>query len=687
MRSSDRPAVRGDRRASDGDVSSPVVTRSVMMLPVEAEAHLGGIFTALPFPCMLLDTALVIREVSGAYARTMGRDRSELVGRYLFEAFPLAGQEQGTSASGAAELVTDAGAGTGQDPLVLVRASMLRVLQTGVADPVPLQKYDIADVDSPTGFSERWWSFTTFPVFGSGSGGGPGGEVTGLLHVTEDVTGEIARTTTGGATAEEVQQEVQRSTAALRGRAQQLEADLYERAVQVQALTAAREEAVARLAGLARSALALAEARSVLELTNQLTEHGLAATGCDSGAVAVFAPGDASMMDLTITDGFGAAAQRDYSRLPADSPLPACVAATTGRTVLLPDAEAGLAWSPQMQAVMDSTGSRAFACLPLVSGGRVLGSLTAGWHHPQAFGSDQVELLDAFAAQCAQVLDRLLVHEAEVAAHAEAAAAWETLQRSMLTDPPEPDHLQVVVRYRAAARTAQVGGDWYDAFFQPDGSTVLVIGDVIGHDTIAAAAMGQVRTMLRAVAAHSGDGPAAVLTATDRLLQLLMVSTSATAVVARLEQTAQEHRDGVSRLRWSNAGHLAPLVLDTDGRPSLLEASRADLLLGFDAETDRLESVVTLERDSTVVLYTDGLVERRGESLQAGLDRLGEVAGELARDGVDLDGLVDGLLERLVPQRPEDDVALIAVRLHPQDVPRPAVAGPNRIPDVVPPEQ
>ncbi|WP_328291856.1 SpoIIE family protein phosphatase [Kineococcus sp. NBC_00420] len=663
------------------------------MSVIGREQRLPRIFAALPFPCMLLDPDLVILEVSGAYLQATGRPRAELVGRYLFEAFPLA--QAAPSALPGHEIDSGGGGAEVQDPQVLVRASMLRVLATGVADPVPLQKYDIPDADSPTGFSERWWSFTTFPVFGAAAedekGAGAGGQVAALLHVTEDVTKEITRTSTTlsgrGATQEEVEQEVQRSTAALRGRAQQLEADLYERAVQVQALTAAREQAVTRLAGLARTALALAEAGSVLELTNQITEHGLAATGCDSGAVAVFTPGDATMMDLTITDGFGAATQRNYARLPADSVLPACVAASTGRTVLLSDAAACLAWSPQMRDVMDSTGSQAFACLPLVADGRVLGSLTAGWHQPQTFDAEQVELLDAFAAQCAQVLDRLLVHEAEIAAHAEAAAAWETLQRSMLTEPPEPDHLQVVVRYRAAARTAQIGGDWYDAFFQPDGSTVLVIGDVIGHDTIAAAAMGQVRTMLRAVAAHSGDGPAAVLSATDRLLRLLMISTSATAVVARLEQTAQEHEDGVSRLRFSNAGHLPPLVLDTDGRPRLLEAVEANLLLGIDADTPRQESVVTLERESTVILYTDGLVERRGESLQVGLERLAEVAGELAQGGVDLDGLVDGLLQRLVPEQPEDDVALIAVRLHPQDVPRPAVAGPNRIPDVVPPEQ
>ena len=96
------------------------------------------------------------------------------------------------------------------------------------------------------------------------------------------------------------------------------------------------------------------------------------------------------------------------------------------------------------------------------------------------------------------------------------------------------------MRYEPAAEAAQVGGDWYDAFLQPDGATVLVIGDVIGHDTVAAAAMGQVRTLLRGIAATTGDGPADVLRRVDQVMQTLQVDTTATAVVARLEQTPEE---------------------------------------------------------------------------------------------------------------------------------------------------
>ena len=154
--------------------------------------------------------------------------------------------------------------------------------------------------------------------------------------------------------------------------------------------------------------------------------------------------------------------------------------------------------------------------------------------------------------------------------------------------------------------------------------------------------------------------------------------------MARFEQTADEFRRGVTRMRWANAGHLPPLVINPDGSVAELAAWKGDLLLGVDPESRRQESVVTLDRDSTVLLFTDGLVERRDADLDAGLVRLRQALVEVAH--LPLQELLDEVLERLVDGRPEDDVALVAVRLHPQDRPRPPEAGPNVVPDVVPGE-
>lgn len=255
-------------------------------------------------------------------------------------------------------------------------------------------------------------------------------------------------------------------------------------------------------------------------------------------------------------------------------------------------------------------------------------------------------------------------------------AVAETLQRSLLTAPPEPDHLHVVVRYVPAAEAAAVGGDWYDAFLQPGGATMLVIGDVVGHDLDAAAAMGQIRTIVRTICAEDDHAPAEALRRADRVMHNLHVPTAATAAVARLEQTEEELRRGVTRVRWSNAGHPPPMVLLPDGRVVPLLADGHDLLLGVDPDTRRRESVATIDRGSVVLLYTDGLVERRDQPLDVGLERLQQTFAELG--GLGLDDLCDQLLARLLPDRPEDDVAIVAVRLNPQDRPRPVEAGPNQ---------
>jgi two-component system, chemotaxis family, sensor kinase Cph1 len=240
-----------------------------------------------------------------------------------------------------------------------------------------------------------------------------------------------------------------------------------------------------------------------------------------------------------------------------------------------------------------------------------------------------------------------------------------TLQRSLLSEPPDPDHLSFAVRYVPAAREAQVGGDWYDVFQQPDGATVLVIGDVVGHDTEAAACMGQLRGLLRGITYDSADSPSGVLHRLDRAIEGLQLRTMASVLVARLEQTGDEVDRGVTRLRWSNAGHLPPVVAGPDGAVQVLDDHRADLLLGVSPDAPRQDHVLTVPRGSTVLLYTDGLVERRDQLFDDGVQRLRAELGALWRQPVDV--LVDQLLARLVPDRAEDDVALVAVRLNPQD--------------------
>jgi len=255
----------------------------------------------------------------------------------------------------------------------------------------------------------------------------------------------------------------------------------------------------------------------------------------------------------------------------------------------------------------------------------------------------------------------------------------------MLTAPPEPDHAEIVVRYHPAVEAAQVGGDWYDAFLQPSGATVVVIGDVVGHDTEAAAVMGQLRGMLRGIAYRDGVGPAVVLSELDRAVEGLQMRAMATAAIARVEQTPEERAAGVTRLRWSNAGHPPPLLLHADGRIQELATERAELMLGVHSGAPRTESVVSFRRGATVLLYTDGLVEGPDLLLDDGIARLRGALAELADRP--LTELCDELIQRLRPGGLQDDVALVALRLHPQDRPRPREAGPRRLPPGVPPEE
>ena len=247
------------------------------------------------------------------------------------------------------------------------------------------------------------------------------------------------------------------------------------------------------------------------------------------------------------------------------------------------------------------------------------------------------------------------------AATAEAALTLtEVLQRSLLTDPPPIPGLQLQARYLPATRHAQIGGDWYDAFPGRDGSTMLVIGDVAGHDATSAATMAQARGMLRGIAQAVDGGPASVLGAFDRALAGLGMDTLVTAVVATVgpgPAGAGGQRSTV--LRWCNAGHPPPVLMGPDGVPRLL--SRVpDLLLGVVADVRRTEHELVLGPGDTVLLHTDGLVERRDVLLDDGTLAL---LGRLRHlSGVPLAELVDGLLTGLLGTV-DDDVALLAVRV------------------------
>jgi GAF domain-containing protein len=185
-----------------------------------------------------------------------------------------------------------------------------------------------------------------------------------------------------------------------------VEADLFARAQELRAALSAQETATRRLAGMAHVALQLAAAETIADLTETVAGAGLAALGADGGAVGV-RDDERGVVRVTVTGALGASVQERFAVVPRDSRLPAAWVAMTGQQLLLGDLAAGLAWSPEMAEVYETTGRRAWLSVPLRVGERLLGSLTAGWVEERDFSGDEVELAGAFAAQCAQALDRL----------------------------------------------------------------------------------------------------------------------------------------------------------------------------------------------------------------------------------------------------------------------------------------
>ncbi|GIF06774.1 GAF domain-containing SpoIIE family protein phosphatase [Actinoplanes siamensis] len=229
----------------------------------------------------------------------------------------------------------------------------------------------------------------------------------------------------------------------------------------------------------------------------------------------------------------------------------------------------------------------------------------------------------------------------------------EVLQRSLLTELPRLPGVELHARYLPAQDGAAVGGDWYDAFAQPDGSVMVAVGDVSGHDIEAAATMGQLRNLVRGDAYGRSDEPGVLLTQLDQALHGLRVPAAATAVLARVRQSWSGYA-----ISFANAGHPPPLLLLPDGRVQVWWVP-PEPLLGLPPPNARTTTVRYVPPGSTLVLYTDGLVEDRDQLLDDGVARLAERLRESsAYPG---DELCTRLLE--VAPRRSDDIALLLVRL------------------------
>ncbi|MGW3078305.1 SpoIIE family protein phosphatase [Kitasatospora sp. NPDC001132] len=301
-----------------------------------------------------------------------------------------------------------------------------------------------------------------------------------------------------------------------------------------------------------------------------------------------------------------------------------------------------------------ATGMRSAAVAPVRGAKEVLGALTLGRGDGRVrFATRDLSLLEDITRRAGVAISnsRLYQRQRRVA---------ETMQRHLLPHLPDLPGVELHASYLSAPDASQVGGDWYDVFTLPGDATVLVIGDVVGHDLEAAAGMAQLRNMLRALAwSHQGP-PSGVVDQLDHAMGRVTDRLMATLVLGRLTP----HPEGGWIWTWTNAGHPPPLVVTHDGRADFLRAPHS-LLLGTGTTATRGNASVRLPPGSTLLLYTDGLIESRAHGIDPGLDRLRRHAAALAHHR--LEPFCERLLERVRPSDNDDDVAVLALRVPRRD--------------------
>ncbi|GJF22540.1 SpoIIE family protein phosphatase [Streptomyces sp. HO565] len=338
--------------------------------------------------------------------------------------------------------------------------------------------------------------------------------------------------------------------------------------------------------------------------------------------------------------------------VPEESPMPlsralrGVASALAGPETYQRTPDSGIA--VEQRRLFEATGIRSAAIVPLRGTREVLGALTLGRAgKPGDFSTSDLPLIEDIARRAGLALDNARLYQRQ-------RAVAETMQNHLLPQMPRVPGLQMAVRYLPAPDASQVGGDWYDAFALSDGATALAVGDVVGHDLEAAAGMAQLRNMLRAYAWSQQAPPSRIVERLDEAIMPITDVTMATLVFARVSRTDS----GAWQLSWTNAGHPPPLLVTRDGLTDYLTDGHS-LLLGTGLSRSRPDATVLLPPGCTLLLYTDGLIEVPGRTLDEGLDRLRQHAAALAHRP--LPSFADQLLRRVQPPG-LDDVALLALR-------------------------
>jgi PAS domain S-box-containing protein len=404
-----------------------------------------------------------------------------------------------------------------------------------------------------------------------------------------------------------------------------------ESAARAQAETVA--EALSKLQQVTEAALEHLALRDMLQL---LVERVREAFGADLARILLRDPDVPAQLVVGAACGFTALAADD--RIELTEALDQVV--NGARPVTLADLSEGL--DPALAAEQP----RSVMAAPVPVAGEVAGAIELGLCSTRRWTADEESLLILMADRAGLAIANARAYEREL-------GTVETLQRSLLPETlPELESVLVAARYLPGG--AEVGGDWYDAVQLGDGRLGVAMGDVVGHGLGAAALMGQLRHATRAYALE-GHAPGAVLDRLDRLMRTLDGGQMATLLYLVVEPDR-------SSVRLASAGHVPPLLVGRDGRAEFLDTA-PDPPLGVFATSSHSEIEVPLEPGATLILYTDGLVEQRGASIDEGLEALRAAAAD---PGEDPEALCDRLMTAMLDvHASDDDIALLALRALP----------------------
>jgi PAS domain S-box-containing protein len=388
----------------------------------------------------------------------------------------------------------------------------------------------------------------------------------------------------------------------------------------------------------------LARAVTTEEIAGVLVRDGMSLVAAH-GVVAVLDRADDVLCTWT-TGNFPAEVCRAYARIPVsqNSSTPVGQATMTGQEIILPSIGHISRRFPQTLPTHSATSTSSMLAVPLRAGGRSIGALGFGFPAEGEPGPEAMSAARILADLAGQALGRARMYEAE-------HAAAHRLQQALL--PQVPNQLPgatVSLCYRPAEQGQDVGGDWYDVFELPGGRIGCAVGDVAGHDLAAAAAMGRLQLLLRYLATR-GLGPAQVLRQLDLTCPAMTGTEFATVAYAEYDPARRT-------LTYACAGHLPPLLV-TAGRASYLNGGRCGPL-GMAGSPG--QATLSVPPGSRLILYTDGLIERRERSIDQGLEQLAAVAAGAC--SADAETVGRDLLEAMAGDQPlTDDVAIACLTL------------------------